>query len=193
MAGHELIERHLQMLAERLPSSVVEELADGLTTSYEDQLERLGDRDSAARAALADFGDADTIATAFIRLSPGRGTAIRLLAIGPLVGLTWGAALVTGHTWAWSIPLSARLAFGLALSTAVLMLVVAVRERRHYQAVRLAALGGAGSVVILDSSILGTVAALLPPPSVLLLIALVASLVRILLVVRAAPALISRP
>ncbi|GAA1305319.1 hypothetical protein Psi02_79210 [Planotetraspora silvatica] len=193
MASYELIERHIQTLAERLPRPVVEELADGLSTSYEDQLERLGDPEAAARAALANFGDPDTITTAFVRLSPGKTTAIRLLVIGPLVGLSWGAALVTGHTWAWSIPLPARLAFGIALSTAVFMLVLAARERRHYQAVRLAALGGAVNVIVLDSAILGTVASLVPPPSVLLLLALTASIVRILLVVRAVPAMIRHP
>ncbi|GII33443.1 permease prefix domain 1-containing protein [Planotetraspora mira] len=193
MAGHELIDRHLQALAVRLPRSVVEELADGLETSYEEQLERLGDPEEAARAALADFGDPDTITTAFVRLSPGKTTAIRLLVIGPLVGLSWGAAFVTGHAWAWSIPLPARLAFGIALSVAVFMLVLAVRERRHYQAVRLAALGGAASAVVLDAAILGTVASIVPPPSLLLLLALTASIVRILLVMRAVPAMIRHP
>jgi hypothetical protein len=193
MAGHELIERHLRALAERLPRPVVEELADGLLTSYEDQLERLGDPEAAAKAALADFGDADMITAAFVRVSPGRGTAIRLLVIGPIVGLSWGAAFITGQGWAWSIPVPSRLAFGVTLGLAVLMLITAVRERYFYRTVRLAALGGAGSVVILDSVILGTVAALVPQPSLLLVLALAASIVRILLVLRAVPAMIRYP
>jgi hypothetical protein len=193
VAGHELIERHLQALARRLPRPVVEELADGLLASYEDQLERLGDPEAAAKAALADFGDADMITVAFVRVSPGRATAIRLLIIGPIVGLSWGAAFITGQGWAWSIPLPSRLAFGVTLGLAVLMLITAVRERYYYRTVRLAALGGAGSMVILDSVMLGTTVVLVPPPSLLLVLALTASLVRILLVVRAAPALISHP
>ncbi|WP_433221975.1 hypothetical protein [Microtetraspora malaysiensis] len=193
MAGHELIERHLEVLAERLPGPVVEELADGLTATYEDQLKRLGDPEAAARAALADFGDADTITAAFVRLSPGRETALRMLVVGPIVGLSWGAAFIAGQEWAWRIPLLSRLAFGFMVGLVVLMLVIAVRARRYYRMVRLAALGGVGSVMVLDSVILGTVAMLLPPPSLLLILALTASVARIMLGARALPALIRLP
>ncbi|GLX09452.1 hypothetical protein [Microbispora sp. NBRC 16548] len=193
MAGHELIERHLQTLAKRLPDPVVEELADGLLASYDDQMERLGDPDAAARAALADFGDADTVTAAFVRASPGRQAAFRLLVAGPIVGLSWGAVLVTGNAWASTIPLSSRLALGLLLGSAVLMLLIAIREGRHYRTVRLAALVGTGTVAVLDTVILGTVLTLLPPPSLLLLVALTGSITRIMLAAQAIPELVMRP
>ncbi|NJP25358.1 hypothetical protein FLW53_14380 [Microbispora sp. SCL1-1] len=192
MAGHELIERHLRTLAERLPGSVVDELADGLLASYDDQMERLGDPDAAARAALADFGDADAVTAAFVRASPARHAAFTLLVAGPIVGLCWGTALITADGWAAAIPLAARLAFGLLLGSAVLMLVTAVREQRHYHTVRLAALGGAGTVAVLDTVIMGTVVTLVPPPSLLLLVALTGSVARIMLAIRAIPTLITR-
>ncbi|MEZ0077198.1 hypothetical protein ABH927_006582 [Planotetraspora sp. GP83] len=151
MASHKLIDRHLQALAERLPAPMAEELADGLTEAYENQLDRLGDPDAAARAALADFGDVDTITAAFVRVSPGRGTALRLLSAGPVVGLSWGAALIAGQAWRWPVPLAPRLIFGSLLALAGLTLFVAVRERHCYRTVRLAALTGASGLVILDA------------------------------------------
>ncbi|GAA0391447.1 hypothetical protein GCM10009530_48420 [Microbispora corallina] len=193
MAGHELIERHLQALAERLPAPMVDELADGLLASYDDQMERLGDPDAAARAAIADFGDADTVTAAFVRASPGRQAAFRLLIAGPIVGLSWGAVLLTGDAWASTIPVPSRLTFGFLLGSAVLMLVLAVRERRRYATVRLAALGATGTVAVLDTVILGTVLTLLPPPSPLLLVALIGSSARIMLAAQAIPELVAHP
>ncbi|GII54426.1 hypothetical protein Pth03_28150 [Planotetraspora thailandica] len=193
MACHELIEGHLQALARSLPASVVEELRDGLIESYEDQLERLGDAEAAAHAAIADFGDADTVTAAFVRASPGRGIAVRLLLAGPVVGLSWAAALIAGHWWTWPISPPLRLAVGLVLGLAVLMLIVAVRERHHYRTVRLAALAGATGVAVLDTTLLATVVMLPAGPSVLLVPALAASVARVLLVVRAVPEMISDP
>ncbi|MEU7890462.1 hypothetical protein AB0B54_33580 [Microbispora bryophytorum] len=192
MAGHELIERHLRTLAERLPDPVVDELTDGLLASYDDQMERLGDPDAAAQAALADFGDADSVTAAFIRASSARQAAFTLLVAGPIVGLSWGATIVTANGWTSAIPLSSRLAVGVLLGSAVLMLVTAIRDQRHYRTVRLAALGGAGTVAVLDTVMLGTVVTLVPPPSLLLLVALTGSVARIMLAVRAIPAVIAR-
>lgn len=192
MAGHELIERHLRTLAERLPDPVVDELADGLLASYDDQMERLGDPDAAAQAALADFGDADTVTAAFIRASPARHAAFTLLVAGPIVGMSWGATLVTANGWTSAIPLSARLALGLLIGSVALMLVTALRAQRHYRTVRLAALGGAATVAIVDTVMLGMVVTLVPPPSLFLLVALSGSVARIMLAVRAVPTLITR-
>jgi hypothetical protein len=61
MAGHPLIAAELEALAQRLPSQAVEELADGLAEAYEYQLHEHGDPAAAARAAIAAFGDADTV------------------------------------------------------------------------------------------------------------------------------------
>lgn len=60
MAGHHLIDAQLTVLATRLPAQAVEELADGLLEAYEARLAD-ADPDVAARAAIAEFGDADTI------------------------------------------------------------------------------------------------------------------------------------
>ncbi|MEU8193173.1 hypothetical protein AB0C10_05260 [Microbispora amethystogenes] len=192
MAGHELIEHYLRTLAERLPGPVVDELADGLLASYDDQIGRFGDPDAAALAALSDFGDADTVTAAFVRASPARKAAFTLLVAGPIVGLGWGAVLVTADGWASAIPLASRLALSLLLGSVVLMLMIAVREQRHYRTVRLAALGGAGTVAVLDTVMLGTVVTLVPPPSLLLLVALTGSVARIMLAARAIPALVTR-
>ncbi|MEW9527435.1 hypothetical protein [Microbispora sp. NPDC049125] len=193
MAGHELIERHLHTLAGRLPAPVVDELADGLLASYDDQMERLGDPDAAARAALADFGDADTVTAAFVRTSPGRQVAFRLLVAGPIIGAGWGAVLITGDAWASAIPLPSRLVAGFLLGSAVLMLVTASRARRHYRTVRLAALAGTGTVAVLDTVLLGTVLTLPPPPSLLLFLALTGSVARIMLAARTIPELVTQP
>ncbi|KAA9373917.1 hypothetical protein F5972_33695 [Microbispora cellulosiformans] len=167
-------------------------LADGLLASYDDQIGRFGDPDAAALAALADFGDADTVTAAFVRASPARKAAFTLLVAGPIAGLGWGAVLVTADGWASAIPLASRLALGLLLGSVVLMLVIAVREQRRCRTVRLAAPGGAGTVAVLDTVMLGTVVTLVPPPSLLLLVALTGSVARIMLAARAIPALITR-
>jgi hypothetical protein len=189
MAGHELIDRHLQAMAARLPRPVADELADGLTASYHDRLERLADPQAAARAALDDFGDIDTITAAFIRASPGRGIALRLLATGPLVGVSWGTALVLGHPWRWPIPLGARALLGTLLTLIVLTLLIAARERHRYQTVRLAALTGASALMIADIAMLATLTALLTQPTWLVLPALTASVTRTVFLARALPAL----
>jgi hypothetical protein len=189
MAGHELIDRHLEALAARLPRPVADELADGLTAGYQDRLERLGDPHTAARAALSDFGDIDTITTAFIRASPGRGTALRLLATGPLVGITWATTLILGHAWTWPIPLTARALLGTLLALVVLTLVIATRTRHRYQTARLAALTGVSALMIADIAMLAAITALLPQPTWLVLPALTASVTRTVLLARALPAL----
>jgi hypothetical protein len=184
MAGHELIDRELRILARRLPAPVVEEVADGLAETYRAELDRLGDPDSAARAALAEFGDADTVSAAFVRVAPGRATARLLLALGPIVGGGWAAVLVTGRAWTWAVPGPAWTAGGTALAVVVVALALAVVTRCHYRAVRLSALGGAFGLVLLDIAAI-TMAVIVAVPDVGVVCAMAGSLARIGLVTRA--------
>ena len=48
MTDHPLIATQLDVLAARLPTQSVDELADGLRQTYADQLTRQGDPDAAA-------------------------------------------------------------------------------------------------------------------------------------------------
>jgi hypothetical protein len=57
-----LITSYLAALFARLPAGIVEELADGLAETYQDYLRHGLALDRAAEAAVAEFGDPDTIA-----------------------------------------------------------------------------------------------------------------------------------
>ena len=72
---------------------MVEELADGLGETYRRHLGLGLGPEAAAQAAVAEFGEPELIAAELARAHPAR----RLLAIGPLVGSCWAAALLTGH------------------------------------------------------------------------------------------------
>jgi hypothetical protein len=117
MAGHPLIthpliEEHLAVLRRALPTDLVDELADGLHTSYHDQLATTGDPDAAARAAVTGFGDPATIIAAYADSAPARRTARLLLACGPLTGAAWAAALLTAPAWVAQADLPLRLLLG---------------------------------------------------------------------------------
>ncbi|MFI6317565.1 permease prefix domain 1-containing protein [Nonomuraea sp. NPDC050556] len=191
MAGHELISAQLAILAARLPAQAVEELADGLHEAYEAQLDG-HDPDAAARAAIAEFGDAETITAAFFRDSPWRRMAVLLLATGPFMGLVWGLSLVSARAWNWPIPVGVRLTYGaLLLAVAGTLLAVAL-ERRAYRRARAATLAGAMGLMALDVAMLVAVVSV---PSVALwplLLAVPASLIRVLATLRALPPVLSR-
>jgi hypothetical protein len=94
MAGHDLIDAYLAAAARCLPGAVVDELADGLVETYQRQRSDGLDADSAAKAAIVQFGDLDLVLAAFVRQSPGQKVARILLCSGPVVGACWG--------WHWS-------------------------------------------------------------------------------------------
>ncbi|MEO3862054.1 hypothetical protein [Acrocarpospora sp. B8E8] len=181
MAGHDLIESQLRVLARRLPAPIVEELADGLTETYQAQLERLGDPHAAARAAVAEFGDADTISAAFVRDAPVRAAARVLLATGPVVGTVWASALVSAQVWTWRVPTAVPLSVGAALVMVVAALALAQAVSHHYKAVRLAAASGACGLVLVDLAALAT-ARTMALPTILIVCALTVSLARIVMV-----------
>jgi hypothetical protein len=190
VAGHELITAHLDTLAARLPAQAVEELADGLEVTFEQHLAKHGDPTIAARAALDEFGDADLITAAFLRESQGRRTARALLATGPVMGVVWGATLITSHAWTWPVPPPIRLLYAAALVMAVLALVVAARETFSYRRSRRAALVGMVGLVLLDGLMLTAVAVLTPTATWPVTVAVTASSIRILGTSRALPAIL---
>jgi hypothetical protein len=95
-------------LAARLPASIAEEVADGLTETYESCLSHGLAPSAAAEAAVAEFGPAEEITAGFTSLNPARHAARRLLRIGPAVGACWVAALLASRTGrsltAWTAP-----------------------------------------------------------------------------------------
>ncbi len=189
MAGHQLIDASLTALARRLPADAVDELADGLTETYQRHLSIGLDADAAAGAAIAEFGDPDVVIAAFVRQSPGRRAARALLGSGSVVGACWGLALITGRAWTWPLPVAVRLAFGLTLLASIAALGLAATARRSYRRTRVSLAGSVG-VVLVDAAALACVA--LVPPSFTwpLAIAAVASLTRLTLSVRALPRLL---
>jgi hypothetical protein len=189
MAGNHLIDGYLAVLARRLPADAVDELADGLTETYLRYRSDGLDPDRAARAAIAEFGEADLVLAAFVRQSPGRRTAWALLFGGPAVGACWAATLVVGRAWTWPVPDWVGPAIGATLLVAVALLVLAATGRRSYRRTRLAA--GAGLVVIgLDGTMLATMALIAPPFVWPLALAVPASLTRLTLTARVMPRLL---
>jgi hypothetical protein len=185
MSRHELIEVYLLDLRGLLPADVVDELTDGLIETY-DRFRGCGlGPDDAALAALADFGAAGDIVTAFTQITPGRRTARTLLATGPLLGGCWAIALLTGDAGHWPIPAAARLAFAALLVTVIALLATTARAC-YLRARRAAALAGTSGLLLLDTTAIITASALTQAPTWPLLLALAASLTRVCLT---APAL----
>jgi hypothetical protein len=107
-------------------AAIVAEIADGLTeTTAAHQRSGLPPA-AAARAAVAEFGDAQLIAAGFgpeLAADTGRRIGLGLLATGPLVGLAWlGTALASSDTAGISPPaglLVLAIVFGAILAVAV--------------------------------------------------------------------------
>jgi hypothetical protein len=184
MARHQLIDGYVARLARRLPVAIVDELSDGLTETYQRQLANGLEPADAARAAIAEFGDARLVVDEFIAQAPGRHTARRLLATGPLIGVLWGASLLAARFWTWPIPTPLATGYALILVGVVAMLTVAATtmDYRHTH------LGAAGAIAlaVLDGTMIAaaTVAPTLAWP---MAIAIPASLARIGAVIHALP------
>jgi hypothetical protein len=191
VAGHRLIDATISALARRLPADAADELADGLTETYQRHLTLGLQADAAARAAIAEFGAPDLIIAAFVQQAPGRQMARSLLGSGPLVGGCWAVALLTGDAWAWTVPAAVRLVFGLALATLVAVLAVAATARRSYRRTGITTVGGAG-LLVLDAAMLTCVALEAPAVTAPLTVAVIASLTRITFTARMARRLLSR-
>jgi hypothetical protein len=191
MAGHRLIAAQLAILADRLPAQAVEELADGLQEAYETRLAEPSDPDTAARAAIADFGDADTITAAFIRESPWRRMAPGLLATGPFMGAVWGLTLLSGQVWDRPIPWAVRIVYGAALIAIVLTLLTVTREERAYRRTRTAMLAAAFGLMVLDGLALAALVTMAAAPGWAATLAATACLTRILATIRRIPAVLA--
>jgi hypothetical protein len=178
MAETSLTGAYLAELSAQLPSSIVAELADGLEQTHLHYLGQGLDPDAAARAALAEFGEARVIVAAFTRASPGRRAARRLLATGPMVGACWGMALIINRAWAWPVPGGVRILIGMVLITAIGLLAAAAFGRHYRSAARAAAAGCIG-LAALDATML--IAITLADPAVIwpIIVGMTASLARI--------------
>lgn len=178
MCGTGLITGYLAELEARLPAPIVEELADGLVEAFGRYRERGLDEDTAARAAIAEFGDPRTVAVAFAAVCPGRRLARRLLVTGPAVGLCWGALLITSRAWTWPVPAVARAAVGTVLLATIAMLARAALGH-SYRAVTRAAAAGCASITLLDATMIIVALGLALRPGWLVAIAMTASSMRI--------------
>jgi hypothetical protein len=144
VSGPGLIEDYRAAVAAQLPAAVADELADGLAETYHSYLEKGLGPGAAARAAVAEFGEPAVVVAAFTRASPARRAARRLLVTGPVVGVCWGAVLVTGHAWTWPVPPVARVLAGVILAAVIALLAAAARMSRYGPARRAAAAACAG-------------------------------------------------
>jgi hypothetical protein len=110
LTGAAVVREYLDVLAGGLAgarrgrAAIVAEVADGLAEAVESRQERGMDRASAARAAVAEFGDPRELARLFTAGRAGaaaRRVGLALVLTGPLVGAVWLAALTsrTGLDW----------------------------------------------------------------------------------------------
>ncbi|HEX9520148.1 MAG TPA: permease prefix domain 1-containing protein [Streptosporangiaceae bacterium] len=183
MPGSGLIAGHLDALAARLPTRIVEELADGLDETYRRYLDQGLDEQTAAGAAVAEFGDPHLIAASFTEAGPARRAARRLLLSGPGAGLCWGTVLITTRAWTWPVPDAARDAFATVLLLAVALLACAAFGQ-SYRAVRRTAMAGCVCIAVLDSVIIGLSISLALTPRWPVALAVVASMLRIIYGIR---------
>lgn len=187
MASHQLIDAYIAALARRLPAEAVDELADGLTETWQHHLAAGLPPAEAARATIGEFGTADQITEAFVTNCPARRTARILLATGPIVGVCWGTSLAVAEAWTWPVPAAAAAVTGAALLAVVAALVTSATSRTSYRRARLGTAGGLG-LVVLDVTMLAAVVLLVPTLAWPLLLAVPVSLARIGLTLRSLPA-----
>ncbi len=182
MAEHALITGYLDQLARRLPDEVIDELADGLTEGFRRHQHNGLDPDEAAAAVLAEFGSPAEVTAAFARNAPGRRTAIRLLATGPVFAGLWAVSLITAHAWTWAVPLPARLGFGalLLITAGALATVVLGNDLGRMRLVAPAAV----ALMLLDAAMIATAALVAPVVTGPMALAIPASLARITLTAR---------
>jgi hypothetical protein len=186
-----LITGYVAGLRRGLPARVADEAVGGLLDTYEQNLAAGAAEQDAARAAVADFGDLETVVGEFTRQAPGRRAARLLLATGPVAGGCWAAALLTSRAWTWPVPGAARLAFGAVLLIAMAALVVAAATRHRYRRTCLAMLAGP-AIIALDATALAVALAVAPTFTWVLALAATASTSRIALTARALPRLAPR-
>jgi hypothetical protein len=177
MTTHPLIDAELAALAGELPERFVAELADGYAETYAAHRRSLNP-ERAARATVAEFGDAATISAAFAAHAPGRRFARALLITGPPLGVSWAAALLTQPSLRSALDMPVRFVGAALLLTVVVTLLVTSTGRLRFQATRTASVSAAYALLPLDAAAVATVVALsAPAPATLVAVAL--SLTRI--------------
>jgi hypothetical protein len=186
-----VIDGYLAELARRLPAPVVAELADGVEQTCARFRSAGLTEEQSALAAVAEFGDADTVVAGFVAVSPAKRTSRLLLATGPLAGSCWAAVLLAGRAWNWPVPALAPAACGAALVAVIVALAAAAAGREYRPAARRAVAGCLG-LLVLDAVMLCTaltLAAGLPPA--LLALAACVSASRIIAVLHSLPGMMS--
>lgn len=183
-----LIRGYLAALAARLPASIVEELADGLTETYRFYRSQGLAAETAAESAVAEFGPPEEIAAGFSQVNPARRAARRLLGIGPAVGACWLAALLTSRTeraWPdWISPGLAWVTAGLALAGLIGLLAVAALGRR-YRLAAVTGMAGCFGFATLDVLLIAGALLVLAPVGWVTAVAMAASSARIAVTARA--------
>lgn len=186
MAEHRLIHDYADVLFAQLPRGLAEEVADGLADAYSQYVNHGLSPDEAAQAAVAEFGDPQDVVNGFTLTCPARRVARRLILTGPAVGLCWAVALITGHAWAWPVPMIARVLVGVTLIASVVVLMTAARGR-GYRAVQRALTAGCAGLAVLDTAVIGLAVVAAPKFGLLLALAALASATRLMCVARATP------
>jgi hypothetical protein len=143
-AGRDPVAEYLAAVAARLTgpaaarAAITDELRDGLLETFEVHRARGCSPQEAATAAIAEFGDPHTVADAFgpeLAAVRARRVALSLLVTGPLVGLSWIAAVAVNDLPPWrhqlpgpwlALPL---VALALAVACPALGLTVAATGR----------------------------------------------------------------
>jgi Transcriptional regulator PadR-like family len=109
-AGHDPVEAYLTAVASRLTgpaaarAAITDELRDGLLEALATHRTRGCSPQEATAAAIEEFGDPPTVAAAFgpeLAAVQARRVALGLLVSGPLVGLTWIAAVAVNALSPW--------------------------------------------------------------------------------------------
>jgi hypothetical protein len=178
---------YLDELSDHLPTDVIDELADGLTETWHQHLAAGLAPTDAARAAIAAFGIPHQTIAAFVTHAPGRRIARALLATGPIMALCWGPGLIAAHAWAWPITTTAKTGYVLTLVAVVAALIAAATTRHSLRRARLGAAGALG-LIVLDAAMLAAAASNAPVLAGPIAAAILASLTRIALTLRALPA-----
>jgi hypothetical protein len=214
-AAREIVRGWLDALADLLPGpsgarqAVLAELHDGLLEAVDAHRDRGLGPAPAAHAAVAEFGDPQTVARALavdLAAAQARRTVTAMLPTGPLLGVLWLLALLASHRVALPIPpwhahgpwrLFPLLVAALAVGVPAAMLAMAATGRpsrwlpdRPSLAPTAAATAGIAGVAI-DLTLLGmlTAQAILAPAQLAwapVSLAALASLTRLALCARAA-------
>lgn len=184
MAEHRLIQDYTDALRAELPDQLAEEVADGLADAYAQYVGRGLSPDDAAQATVAEFGDPRDVVNGFTQASSARRMARRLIVTGPAVGLCWAVALLSGHAWAWHVPMLARALVGATLIASIIVLVTAALGR-GYRTVHRAGTAGFVGLAVIDATVIGLALAAAPNFGWLLALAALASATRMTCVARA--------